>query len=373
MQDKFLKYTLISMFLFLSSSCAVFKKSELEKKVSDRIAQIKDVSIIKEENYTLPIRQGAEEFPIDKNKKVLVYYPLNENPKSIASSLELMLADAAKVYVNDNTGQVFIVADEDYATTKVLPLLRKIDVDLPQIEIEGKLVKLFADKTMDYEMSLKVSDILGVDWDMFMPGASLRELTRKTFGSKFSIIEENDRHRINALFNYLESVGYAETIVSPVLVTYNNQKAYIESTEKQGVLVERVVGNIVTKLTEYEPVITKMEITPVLTGNNDIHLNVALQFGRFQPSGSTQVPNIKTENVGSSVRLRPGQTLTIGGMILEEELEIERRAVPFVGAYFPFNFFKSLDREHSTNELVVMITPHILYNPPKPDKIATFK
>ena len=51
MQDKFLKYTLISMFLFLSSSCAVFKKSELEKKVSDRIAQIKDVSIIKEENY----------------------------------------------------------------------------------------------------------------------------------------------------------------------------------------------------------------------------------------------------------------------------------------------------------------------------------
>ena len=123
MQDKFLKYTLISMFLFLSSSCAVFKKSELEKKVSDRIAQIKDVSIIKEENYTLPIRQGAEEFPIDKNKKVLVYYPLNENPKSIASSLELMLADAAKVYVNDNTGQVFIVADEDYATTKVLPLL----------------------------------------------------------------------------------------------------------------------------------------------------------------------------------------------------------------------------------------------------------
>ena len=365
-------WALLASQSLLAGSCAFLNpKSKLERKIDNYTENAPDKTNIHQRidnsgDFNLDLADG-ETFILGENKKIMIYSPLHVPPKSLKTSLEeLLKAENEKngVFLNESTNQLLISVDKDYLTTKILPLISRMDVELPQIEIEVKMYKVFADKTVDVELNLKgfqtVDQDLKGTLESILPGASLRDLTRKTFGTKFGIVATHESREIEALFDFLESQGYAETVITPTLVTYNNQVATIESLNKVPYPADIITGNVVTKVTKYEEVPTKMTVTPIIMGDGSIFLDLSTEFGRIQPSGSSQIPAIEIKKTNSTLKLYPGQTLKMGGIYTTDSTEIERFVIPIVGKYWPFSYLKSFDYEESTNEIYVLVTPHVL-------------
>ncbi len=63
----------------------------------------------------------------------------------------------------------------------------------------------------------------------------------------------------------------------------------------------------------------------------------------------------------SSVRLRDGETIVLGGMVKESVNDVYNQ-VPFLGSIPVLGWlFKNVERVHSKSQLLIFVTPHIYY------------
>ena len=70
---------------------------------------------------------------------------------------------------------------------------------------------------------------------------------------------------------------------------------------------------------------------------------------------------INKRYVKSSVRLRDGETIVLGGMVKESVNDVYYQ-VPFLGSIPVIGWlFKNVERVHSKSQLLIFVTPHIYY------------
>jgi type IV pilus assembly protein PilQ len=107
---------------------------------------------------------------------------------------------------------------------------------------------------------------------------------------------------------------------------------------------------------------TKMEITPYVGEDGQITVEIKPDFKTpvGQPSGGIP-PNINRRAMSSTLIIKEGETIVLGGLIQESESE-SRTQVPLLGS-IPLIGYLFSSTTHSTNksELVIYITPHISY------------
>jgi type IV pilus assembly protein PilQ len=107
---------------------------------------------------------------------------------------------------------------------------------------------------------------------------------------------------------------------------------------------------------------TKMEITPYVGADGQITVEIKPDFKTpiGQPSGGIP-PNINRRAMSSTLIIKEGETIVLGGLIQESESE-SRTQVPLLGS-IPLLGYLFSSTTHSTNksELVIYITPHISY------------
>ncbi|MDH7570726.1 MAG: type II secretion system protein GspD, partial [Armatimonadota bacterium] len=77
-----------------------------------------------------------------------------------------------------------------------------------------------------------------------------------------------------------------------------------------------------------------------------------------------QVPNTSERAVSTVVRMRNGETLAIGGLIRDEDVENIQRVpglsnLPVVGELFKFR-----NRRRSSSEVLIFITPTVIPDTP---------
>lgn len=132
-------------------------------------------------------------------------------------------------------------------------------------------------------------------------------------------------------------------------------------------------GQPTTQKTERFEKITaevKLEITPWVSADGDVTVEIHPEFstpiGQFNPEVP---PTINSRILSSTVRLRDGETIVLGGLIQNSQTESRSKFpilgdIPIIGAVFRG---RSTDIEDS--ELVVYITPHINQEPVDIDKI----
>ena len=73
-----------------------------------------------------------------------------------------------------------------------------------------------------------------------------------------------------------------------------------------------------------------------------------------------RIPALRTRRAQTTVELKDGETLVIGGLLLEEETKIRRR-IPILG-HIPILGYLFSDTENVTNqsELMLVVSPHIV-------------
>lgn len=107
---------------------------------------------------------------------------------------------------------------------------------------------------------------------------------------------------------------------------------------------------------------SNITVTPYVTGEGEISCEIVPDFSEPEGSfNSTVPPTLNKRYVKSSVRLRDGETIVLGGMVKESVNDVYNQ-VPFLGSIPVVGWlFKNVERVHSKSQLLIFVTPHIYY------------
>lgn len=201
---------------------------------------------------------------------------------------------------------------------------------------------------------------LGVDWNVVFNdgrhglGMSLGGAT----GTTISGIFENGQ--ISVLLRWLAQNGTATLLAEPTIVCMSGHSASLLAGGEFA--VPTVIGLGGGQDTYFRGIGTSMIVTPTVTDRDLIRLQIVPEFSAVDADSSVNgIPSTTVKRVQTTVELREGQTLALGGLISRQtQSEVNRipllSRVPFIGS----RLFQSKNATEEEVELLVLVTPEIV-------------
>lgn len=158
----------------------------------------------------------------------------------------------------------------------------------------------------------------------------------------------------------MEENNEAKVLARPRVTTLNGNKAELNVTNTVYYLVSQVSsdGYPITDYRSFNDGIS-LELTPTMTQDGLITLSVAPEIKTAGRSSGDGPRDISSRNMKTTVVLRDGETLCLGGLIRKNKTEV-RQAVPFLGS-IPIlgHLFSYTSEEEDESELAIFITPSV--------------
>jgi len=182
---------------------------------------------------------------------------------------------------------------------------------------------------------------------------------------------------LKEVIKFLKSQGDVRTVSNPKILTLNNQPALItvgteyfykiqQSSNQQGTgggVAATVQNDIVNSV--FAGVL--LDITPEIANDNTITLKINPSVSRTREDlagndegGRTIPPDLDRRQLASVVTVKDGARIILGGLINKND-SIKKNKVPLLGDIPGLGyFFKYEENIVSTEELIVIIEPHII-------------
>jgi pilus assembly protein CpaC len=166
---------------------------------------------------------------------------------------------------------------------------------------------------------------------------------------------------ITAFITALQTEGLAKLLAQPKILALSGQNAVFQVG---GEIPIRIVTAFTSEI-EFKPFGTLVNFQPRVTEEGDIYLTVTPEVSAPDFNSLVEgVPTFRTRRASTTARLREGETLVLGGLVQQARIESERgvpylKDLPYVG-----NVFRTTSYVEETNELMVIVTPHLVQNLP---------
>lgn len=267
----------------------------------------------------------------------------------VASLLPNFLFSYLKVNQEQNA---VVVTAPSQMLAKIGRDLRQLDVPSPQILIEAIAVEL-TDAT-DRDLGFSFTNQQRTSFTAIDSIAGT--VTYSTLGALPRAFEANLRA--------LEVQGKARVRARPQMAAVNGRTAAIFIGAQRFILTQ--FNNFGQTQTRIQPVDVgvKLSITPLTGGNGEITTRIEPEISNITELDlQTGLPVLSTRRAQTTVRVKDGETIAIGGLILNQE-QTTNRKIPLLGD-IPLlgNLFRSQKKNVVQTELVVFITPRILPAP----------
>ncbi len=309
---------------------------------------------------------------------VRTYYINNAKSKEIVNLLRTML-DIKKVYVNEVLNALTI-----RDTPEKLKLVEKVIAanDLKEAEI-----------ILDVEiLEISRTNALQYGWN-FTPGltasASVQSTTPSTTtttnssgGIALSQLRNLSKDNIfvtlpGVVVNLIKQDSDAQTLANPRVRVLNNKKATFHVGERIPIQTSvaqtsAVAGYVPVSTFDYKDVGIKLNIEPTVHLNNTVTLSLKLEISTLEDAlnfGNGQVQyKFGTRTTESTINLRDGETVIIGGLIQDNERK-SRLKIPILGD-IPIlgKLFASANDGTVKTDILMSITPNIVRGMELPDK-----
>ena len=158
----------------------------------------------------------------------------------------------------------------------------------------------------------------------------------------------------------MEENNEAKVLARPRVTTLNGNKAELNVTNTVYYLVSQVSsdGYPITDYRSFNDGIS-LELTPTMTQDGLITLAVAPEIKTAGRSTGDGPRDISSRNMKTTVVLRDGETLCLGGLIRKNKTEV-RSTVPFFGSIPVLGrLFSYTSEEEEESELAIFITPTV--------------
>jgi len=168
----------------------------------------------------------------------------------------------------------------------------------------------------------------------------------------------------------LEKDGLANVRSRPILATLNGHKATLSIGTTQYFLLKTTIpyrdqNQVVFQESQSFHTIeadVRLEITPFVGADGLITLDIKPDFKTPVGQLSSEIPpTINSRSLSSTVIVREGETIVLGGLVQEAESEIKTK-VPILGS-IPLlgKLFSSTEKTNRKAELLIYVTPRISY------------
>ena len=168
---------------------------------------------------------------------------------------------------------------------------------------------------------------------------------------------------INAQINALVQSGHAQILATPRIATINNREASLLIGETFPIVTVNQQTGFPT--VSNVNVGVQLRVTPTIGDDGTITAELHPEFSAILGFNAS-FPIVANRKVDSTVRVRDGETIVLGGLFQETSSETISK-LPFLGD-IPIlgQFFRNKAGSHQRDEVVFLITPHIIEDGPSP-------
>ena len=172
---------------------------------------------------------------------------------------------------------------------------------------------------------------------------------------------------LGATIQDLQNKQILQILAEPTITTISGVKAdFLSGGEFPFPMIQPGgTGSAPVVTISFRPFGVKVEFTPVVNADGTITLTVApevsaLDYSNSVSIGGFTVPALSTRRASTEVELRSNQSFAISGLLDQRTTDILDKTpgianIPILGA-----LFKSKNINHSTTELIVVVTPTVV-------------
>lgn len=274
-----------------------------------------------------------------------------------ADSAARLLNEAFTPYVKaDKETNTVVVTAPDSILARIKSDLAVIDRQIPQIMIEAMVV----------DVSKEGRKELGLDWKWEHGGT---ESTGTSFlaqmlgmGGALEYIPANSLNKFLLSLKATVGNGNARVEANPRVATLDGQTAEIfVGRDRYYYLTETTDSDTTSRLESIKTGIT-LKLLPQVAENGEIivHIEPEVSDVVSDTNGNGDLPVISRRHVNTTVRVKNGDSIVLGGLLQRVEHKVTTR-VPVLGYLPVLNLlFSSTKTVHEEGEVLIIITPYLM-------------
>ncbi len=346
-------------------------------------------------------REELAQEPVDTRVFVINFAQAAELQAAITPMVDNAVGGRIQVDTRSNS---LVITERPSRMSKIQQIIERLDRPTDQVMIESKFVEITRSDVKN----------LGVNWASlsgYSIGASelSRDLDRTRAGERTNatlndsttnltsggtspgatlddtLQQINDFTRVvsstradsallsadafNVVLSALEENDTVELVTTPTVVTLNNTQAQINIGEEFPIpefTFNEEQGSFEVSGFEFKPIGIILNVTPQVNSAGFINLSIQPEISsrtgtvNFGGASAAEIPIITTRKTISTVTIKSGFTLAIGGLI-DKQTRVEDTKVPLLGD-IPLmgRLFKSSEDALNLRNLIIFITAKVL-------------
>jgi type II secretory pathway component GspD/PulD (secretin) len=307
--------------------------------------------------------------------------------KSMLSVLQQMRTPHGAVSINPANNSV-VLCDTRENLDKMVTEIKKADRTPQLVMVEAVIL----------DVQLTNDSEIGVNWDLLsderynagyrqnFTTSRLRSTpetvtgTTNTIGDATAFNTLGTGGDFSVIFGTVRSVLHlvqekrnVNILADPKMLVVSGKSATIDAVEQipyREVSDTAAGGQGALTSTKFKDVGVKLEVAVIVTDDNDIFLTVSSEQSVRTGASQDGVPVVDSRKTNTSLLLKDGQTVVIGGLRREEKTH-QVNQIPLLGDLPLIGFlFKSTTVATSKSELVVLLSPRLSQGGPVPAAAA---
>ncbi len=181
-----------------------------------------------------------------------------------------------------------------------------------------------------------------------------------------------------AVIDFAQSLSNADILANPRIRVSNREKAKIHIGTKEPFFTANVqpgINSIVTSTPTFIDLGIKLDVEPRIGLNDDVTMKITLEVSNRTgtadgPSGAN-APIIGTRNAETLLTLKNGETQVLAGLIDDRSTTAVKGIAGLLNILGLDRLTSSQNIKRSKTEVVLLITPRIIRNTPKPTNLES--
>jgi type IV pilus assembly protein PilQ len=274
-----------------------------------------------------------------------------------------LLSDYFKPYVKaSKSSNMICITAPPNMVERIKNDLKTLDAPPDQIVIEVIVTEISKDAAHQVGINWSALDSTAQNaWSLAIGNTNITSPGITGYYSEPNVKIGQNNVDIMATLQALVTSGDAKIRANPRVTTMNARTAQISLVTDQYFIIQ-------TGSSQYYQYNTlqavssgiKLEITPFTSKSGEITLYVKPEVGDVAGNSSNGLPEINRRAAATSVRVKDGETFSIGGLSLQTSKNMQKK-IPFLGDIPILGYlFRYDSHDRKDSEIIIFVTPHIL-------------
>ncbi|MBN1973569.1 MAG: type II secretion system protein GspD [Sedimentisphaerales bacterium] len=250
---------------------------------------------------------------------------------------------------------------------KAEAVIKSLDVKPLQVLVEATILSAVLDEDMS----------LGIDWNLLtgvevgsFPSALGTTLGTPIETTGFAFLDDGLRigissGKLQGFISALEGITDVTVLANPKILAVNKQQGSLLIGNKIGYQSQttQTDGGTTTAKVDFYESGTRLVFRPYIGNDGYIRMEIYPKDSSATLNATTQAPDETTTELQTNIMVKDGETIVIGGLF-RNVVNVTRQQVPILGniPILGMLFSGQVD-ETQRQEVIVMLTPHIISDP----------